>query len=270
LYTKTIAEVIPVAADLLALEVEELAGVLLAYLNTVGSPVVQNRLVSQHNFFGQFDDSFAKLPTDYKAQQDSVVSALLEAWSWLESEVFLVKDHTQPSAPRFFITRRGRRLKTTQDFEAYRKANSLPKRHLHPLIAARVYPSYLRGSYDTAIFEAFREVEVAVRAAGGFSSDNFGKDLMRAAFRPSDKKEATLSAGPGPLTDATLPISEQEAMGHLFVGAIGVYKNPSSHRHVPTNAEDAAEVIVFASQLLRIVDRLKPAATDPVKSPSGF
>jgi len=31
-----------------------------------------------------------------------------------------------------------------------------------------------------------------------------------------------------------------------------------SHRHVPTHPEDAAEVIVFASQLLRIVDRLKP------------
>jgi uncharacterized protein (TIGR02391 family) len=264
---KTIAEVIPVASDLLALEVEELAGVLLAYLNDVGSPVVQNSLVSQHNFFGQFNEAFAKLPPDYKAQQDSVVTALLEAWSWLESEVFLVKDHTQPSAPRFFITRRGRRLKTTQDFEAYRKANSLPKRQLHPLIAARVYPAFLRGSYDTAIFEAFREVEVAVRSAGGFSSDDFGKDLMRAAFKPSDKKDATLPTGP--LTDATLPISEQESMGHLFAGAIGVYKNPSSHRHVPTHAEDAAEVIVFASQLLRIVDRLKPATTVAGKSPSS-
>jgi hypothetical protein len=31
-----------------------------------------------------------------------------------------------------------------------------------------------------------------------------------------------------------------------------------SHRHVPTHPEDAAEVIIFASQLLRIVDRLKP------------
>jgi hypothetical protein len=29
---------------------------------------------------------------------------------------------------------------------------------------------------------------------------------------------------------------------------IGLYKNPQSHRHVPTHAEDAAEVITFASQ----------------------
>jgi hypothetical protein len=47
-------------------------------------------------------------------------------------------------------------------------------------------------------------------------------------------------------------------MANLFAGAIGLYKNPQSHRHVPTHPEDAAEVIVFASQLLRIVDRLKP------------
>jgi uncharacterized protein (TIGR02391 family) len=79
---------------------------------------------------------------------------------------------------------------------------------------------------------------------------------MRAAFKPSEKKgQAT---APGPLTDTELPIPEQEAMANLFAGAIGLYKNPQSHRHVPTHAEDAAEVIVFASQLLRIVDRLRP------------
>ena len=61
----------------------------------------------------------------------------------------------------------------------------------------------------------------------------------------------------GPLTDTSLPVAEQEAMMALFAGAIGMYKNPQSHRHVPTKGQDAAEVIVFASQLLRIVDRLK-------------
>jgi uncharacterized protein (TIGR02391 family) len=124
------------------------------------------------------------------------------------------------------------------------------------LIATEVYPAFLRGKYDTAIFEAFREVEVAVREAGRFGPDDYGTDLMRAAFKPAEKKGQVTT--PGTLTDTQLPVAEQEAMANLFAGAIGLYKNPQSHRHVPAHPEDAAEVIVFASQLLWIVDRLKP------------
>jgi len=85
---------------------------------------------------------------------------------------------------------------------------------------------------------------------------------MRDAFRLSgrDKNKSNL---PGPLTDTLLPIAEQEGMMSLFAGAILLYKNPQSHRNVPTEAADAAEVIGFASQLLRIVDRLKPEGGKP-------
>jgi Protein of unknown function (Hypoth_ymh). len=55
------------------------------------------------------------------------------------------------------------------------------------------------------------------------------------------------------------PAAEQEAMAYLFVGAIGLYKNPQSHRYVPTSPEEAAEVILFASHLLRILDRGTPS-----------
>lgn len=95
-----------------------------------------------------------------------------------------------------------------------------------------------------------------MREAGHFGPDDYGTELMRNAFKPAEKKGQAVS--PGPLTDTGLPIAEQEAMANLFSGAIGLYKNPQSHRHVPTQAEDAAEVIVFASHLLRIVDQLKP------------
>jgi Protein of unknown function (Hypoth_ymh) len=68
---------------------------------------------------------------------------------------------------------------------------------------------------------------------------------MREAFHPDS----------GPLTDASRPKSEREAEGHLFAGAIGSYKNPQSHRHVGIpSAEEAAEMIILASHLLRIVE----------------
>ena len=92
--------------------------------------------------------------------------------------------------------------------------------------------------------------------AGDFPPELVGKKLMRESFRPVDPKNSAIT--PGPLTDTTLPVAEQEGMAHLFSGAISLYKNPQSHRNVPTEPIDAAEVIVFASHLLRMVDRLSP------------
>lgn len=242
------SSLIPKADDLLALEVEELAGVLLAQLNSSlprsGDSVVQNNLAGLHNFVRNLESY-----PEYGEQQSAVTQALVEAWNWLQREGFLIQSATQ--AGWFFLSRRSQSLKSKTDFDEYRKANLLPKAQLHPVIAAKVYPAFLRGEYDTAVFQAFREIEVAVRRAGGFPDDLIGTKLMRDAFRP-DTKNQSLPAGP--LTDVTLPLAEQEAMSNLFAGAIGLYKNPQSHRNVPTEATDGAEVIFFASHLLRIVD----------------
>ena len=177
----------------------------------------------------------------------------MEAWGWLEGEGFLVRGDTTTDS--FFLSRRAIQLRSRSDFEAYRKASLLPRGQLHELIAGKVYPSFLRGEYDTAVFQAFREVEISVRTAGGFRAENYGVDLMRDAFRPVNRPEKSV-VKPGSLTDTTLPVSEQEGMANLFAGAIALYKNPQSHRYVPTEPIDAAGVIVFASGLLRIVDRL--------------
>ena len=251
-----LSSLMPNAADLLALEVEELAGVLLTHLNSFeGLPnnsIYQNGLISQSNFVAgqrQYGQT-----SEYGGRQAEVDRALMEAWAWLTNQGILIREPSQP-APWFFVSRRGKKLKSPDEFESYKKASLLADRQLHPLITSEVYPAFLRGKYDTAIFEAFREVEVAVREAGNFGPDDYGTELMRIAFRPEKKGQQVT---PGPLTDTQLPAAEQEAMANLFSGAIGLYKNPQSHRHVPTHAEDAAEVIVFASQLLRIVDRLKP------------
>lgn len=248
LVVQSLASIVLDAETLLGLEIEELAGVLLMHLNSRDD---KGATLHHYNFFNDLRHTPA-----YPTQQVEVNQALMEAWDWLANEGFLAKRGDDSTRASVFVTRRGRRMKSREDFAAYRKANFLPKGHLHPLIASRVYPAFLRGEYDTAVFQAFREVEVAVREAGQFGADDYGTELMRNAFKPAEKKGQAIS--PGPLTDTGLPIAEQEAMANLFSGAIGLYKNPQSHRHVPTQAEDAAEVIVFASHLLRIVDQLKP------------
>lgn len=226
-----------------------------SYQGESGNTVRQQGGISRHNFFLTLDSCGPLTKLEYGEKQPEVNLALMEAWTWLQSAGLLVEKATSTGG-WFLISRRGQQITSREEFAAYRKANLLPKGQLHPLIASKVYPAFLRGEYDTAVFQAFREVEVAVRQAGGFGPNDYGTELMRAAFKPASKNDQPVT--PGPLTDTQLPIAEQRAMADLFSGAIGLYKNPQSHRHVPTNPEDAAEVIVFASQLLRIVDRLKP------------
>ncbi|MCU1657783.1 MAG: hypothetical protein JWO57_2439 [Pseudonocardiales bacterium] len=63
---------------------------------------------------------------------------------------------------------------------------------------------------------------------------------------------------PGPLTDTSVDRGEQVAMMELFKGAIGLFKNPSSHR--PVNYDDptlASEIVLFADLLHRLLDQVE-------------
>jgi len=249
-----LSDLVPDINDLLSLEAEEVAGVLLEHFNSYdasnsGDGSVQHGRINQYNFFNALNHS-----REYAGRQDEANKVLMEGWSWLQAQGLLVRDENA-NTNSFFLSRRAKKLKTRKDLASYRKAALLPKDQLHPLIATKVYPAFLRGEYDTAVFQAFREIEVAVRTAGKFPAELIGRKLVREAFRPLDPNNPTAKAGP--LTDLNAPAAEQEGMATLFDGAISIYKNPQSHRNVPTDAVDAAEIIVFASHLLRIVDRMK-------------
>ena len=148
------------------------------------------------------------------------------------------------------LTSKGKELlEKGLEFRGFTGSLALPKGMLHPAIAETVWKALARGDLENAVLESFRAVEIAVRDAGRFKPDDVGVALMRKAFDP--KK--------GKLRDRKLPDAEREAMAHLFAGAIGVYKNPQSHRKVQIADQQRAQAIVlFASHLLYIVDERRP------------
>lgn len=240
----SIYELIPEHELLLALEPEELAGIVLEYLKSLPAGSTQLNRYS----FG-LPHTVADYPREH---QKRISRALMEAWMWLEKEGFVAP---RPGSQNdwIFITRRGLRVGNARALEAYRLANLLPRQLLHPTIATDAWASFSRGKYEDAVFRAFKEVEVAVRDAGGYPDTDYGVRLMRQAFH----------AQQGPLTDVNQPPAEREATHQLFAGAIGLYKNPHSHRNVSVAAEEAAELIIFASHLLRIIDSRAPLSTTP-------
>lgn len=138
---RTLSSLVPNAADLLALEVEELAGVLLIHLKSYegvhGNSVYQNGQISEKNLLDVWEQRARDQEPEYGGRQSQVTAALMEAWAWLEREGFLIRDPRQ-TGHWSFVSRRGQRVTSREDFEAYRKARMLPKAQLHPLIAVKV------------------------------------------------------------------------------------------------------------------------------------
>jgi uncharacterized protein (TIGR02391 family) len=233
---------IPDVEVLLALELEELAGKMLFLLRAraqrmchVGT--LRSELWSQ---------ALAGRPQYPQNRREEVDLAIAEALAWLEARALIVPAE-DPNGQNGFrhLSRRAQRFENEAAFTDYRTARLLPKDLLHPVIATAAWLSFMRGAYPTAVFEAMRAVEIAVRTAAGYPTAEHGVPMMRRAFAPNA----------GPLADHTKDPGEQEALAALFAGAIGSYKNPHSHRNVPIDTpREAVEMIVLASHLLGIVD----------------
>jgi uncharacterized protein (TIGR02391 family) len=114
--------------------------------------------------------------------------------------------------------------------------------------------------YADAIFKAFREVEISVRQASGLQEELVGVPLVRAAFAYPN----------GRLTVPGMPEAEALSVQHLFAGAIGYLKNPSSHRRVDEiDGKRTLRLILFASELINIVESHKALNEPQQRAASG-
>lgn len=177
-------------------------------------------------------------------REPGVTQALSEAWAWLIARGLVARDFSQDSADAVQVSRLGHEV--LQYGVAKLAAAERLSVDLHPRIAQRVHQQFLLGEFELAVHAALREVEIRVRDLSDSPSSLLGTSLMQQAFAPNGK---------GPLTDAAADGGEQVAAMELFKGAIGLFKNPVSHR--PVDYDDptmAGEIILLADLLLRLLD----------------
>lgn len=218
----------------LEMEPEELAPFVLKHLKEIGSinryNYTLNTGTNVKNYAGANLELFQK--------------HLMEAFIWLERELLLAPMPNQTGEWRF-ITRKGMKVLEEENFSSFSHSDLLYSENLHPILIRKVKPLFLRGDYDTAIFQAFKTVEVVVRKVGGYEKSDYGVNLMRKAFNPQT----------GTLSNKKSEPSEKQGMSDLFAGAIGLFKNPTSHRDIDgISPEEASDYIKVANCLLRMVD----------------
>lgn len=227
---------------ILELEPEELAGKLLLILRQHGSDMFQ--LCNIEDEIGGSAVPGSELYP--RAQWAAIGLALREAAAWLLAQGLVIPAAgTNGRNGWCVLSRRAQKFQDEHEFASYTAARRLPRENLHPRISNKVWMAFMRNEFDVAVFQAMKAVEVAVRDAAEYPKGDHGVPMIRRAFHKDT----------GPLTDGGAEEAEKEALSALFAGAIGLYKNPHSHRDVDlTDPAEAAEIVMLANLLLRIVD----------------
>jgi uncharacterized protein (TIGR02391 family) len=232
----------PDPETLLAMRPEEVAVLLLQVLRDMRGPIEPNFAIT--------------LPEDKYAgpARQNVLLLMAEAFAYLQREGFVVpfppELHIYRDKNRvyFMLSREGKTIELPAGFEQHQHAQLLPKELLHSSLMSTVLPLFQRRAYETAVFAAMKQVEIAVRAVSQLPENLVGTALMRKAFLADQR------LGKGFVIEA-----ERQALSDLFAGAMGYFRNSTGHRTVDFEPAEAARVILFASELLNMVDERERA-----------
>jgi uncharacterized protein (TIGR02391 family) len=237
---QAIEQTIPDAQDVIALPIDDLAMRVLRHF-------AESENVNRHNL----TNKPAWSGHGSGKELDEMMQALAEAYDWLERHGLVARKPAGGNSEWAFITRMGHKVLKDRSGLAAIRAGQRLEVDLHPSIEQTARQQFLLGEFDLAVLAALREVEARVRALSGAGDSEIGMKLMADAFKDG-----------GPLRDPQMDKGEADAMMALFRGAIGTFKNPTSHR--PIEYDDptlASEIVLLADLLMRLLDRIEARKT---------
>lgn len=138
------------------------------------------------------------------------------------------------------------------ELKTQRLKEKLMSRNVHPFILEYCNAELLQENNFHAVLEACKSISSKIRAVTGLKSD--GAALIDEAFGGSNP---LLKIN---LFDTESKISEQKGFVNLAKGLFGTFRNPTAHSakiEWEMTEEDALDLFVLASYVIRRIDRIK-------------
>lgn len=246
---RELAQAIPDVEAVLAMAPEELGAKVLFLLRRRAWTGAVDELGRARFHLGNLTAELRDSSAYPEGRRTEVQAALIEAFAFLEGQGLIVPALGNSGSHERTLSRRALSFADEAEYVGFRIARLLPREALHPEISEKIWLAFMRGDYALAVFEAFKRVEIQLRAASRADAGLSAVKVANFAFNPEN----------GPLTDQESEGGERQASRDLFAGALGYLKNPYSHRDVDyDHPVEAASAVMFASLLLRILDSRKP------------